>query len=239
MTERAAIDGFDLGRLHDAVLHSIVIDWRAGTVRDRLTCERLFPRRLSLRAEGLTALSCPRAHPWGGSVHVNGATIVPGDPDGARLLAIEMQSGVRRPDPGERLSRDRTVRTWNVSRMRPSRLVWFAVPVTLGALMGLGLVTAVHGYAAAYSYGGAMLIAAVCTLVGVVLLVFGWTRAVGRAFSARRCSSSSVFGAVLGRGRAAPSRAMAPGPLAGHDSGRALTWTQPTWTIRCPWVVPL
>jgi hypothetical protein len=46
--------------------------------------------------------------------------------------------------------------------------------------MGLGLVTAVHGYAAAYSYGGAMLIATVCTLVGVVLLVFGWTRAAGR-----------------------------------------------------------
>jgi hypothetical protein len=93
MTERAAIDGFDLGRLHDAVLHSIVIDWRAGTVEIVLTVSGSSHGRLSLRAEGLTALSCPRAHPWGGSVHVNGATIVPGDPDGARLLAIEMQSG--------------------------------------------------------------------------------------------------------------------------------------------------
>jgi hypothetical protein len=46
--------------------------------------------------------------------------------------------------------------------------------------MGANLVTAVHGYAAAHSYGGAMLIGTVCALVGLVLLLFGWTRRAGR-----------------------------------------------------------
>jgi hypothetical protein len=79
-----------LGRLHDAVLLRIDMEWAEGTVTlDVRTANGLK----QLIVGGVTRLLCPREYPWGRSVCINEVRFGSPPPNGALLLEIEMQSG--------------------------------------------------------------------------------------------------------------------------------------------------
>ena len=82
--------------------------------------------------------------------------------------------------------------------MSVARLAWFGVPVLVGVLLALNLAMAVHGYAAAYSYGAAALIAALSALVGAVFLLFSWTRTIGRRLLVATLLFLIAFGGLWG-----------------------------------------
>jgi hypothetical protein len=84
-----------LTKLHDAVLHSLQLDWQAGSIRLELHAfvnagEPAVP--VVLRAEQVTLLTCPRRNAWGPSKYVNAVRTYPLDTGGVRLQ-LEMQSG--------------------------------------------------------------------------------------------------------------------------------------------------
>jgi hypothetical protein len=79
-------------KLHDATLVRVVLLWD-----EQAEAEMEFrvdgPKSISLKASGVTNLSCPHENPWGPSVSVNevrGPVEVRG---GLQRIEIEIQSG--------------------------------------------------------------------------------------------------------------------------------------------------
>lgn len=75
--------------LHDATLKSIAFDWPTATIRLSFQTGIDISDVLTVVAQDVTDLRCPRVLPWGPSNSVNEVTL---DPQQG-LLAIEMQSG--------------------------------------------------------------------------------------------------------------------------------------------------
>jgi hypothetical protein len=84
-----------LTKLHDAVLHTVQLDWQNGSIRLELHAfvnagEPAVP--VVLRAEQVTLFSCPRQNAWGPSKYVNAARTRSLDA-GRTRLELELQSG--------------------------------------------------------------------------------------------------------------------------------------------------
>jgi hypothetical protein len=74
--------------LHDAVLLDIKVCWKKAVVE--ISFNTSESEKL-IRAEDFKILTCPRALPWGPSVHVNGITHRASQ--NTESIEIEMQSG--------------------------------------------------------------------------------------------------------------------------------------------------
>jgi hypothetical protein len=72
--------------LHDAILHSVVLDWAAAEVNAELAL--LGGIRAILAFHSVTSVVLPRNLPWGSSSAINEAKTLP-----AGEYEIEMQSG--------------------------------------------------------------------------------------------------------------------------------------------------
>jgi hypothetical protein len=79
------------GRLHDATLENIVVDWSKGTVQVNFIT--YFAPIVSIYAQGLSQLIVPHKFPWGPSVSVNDVHWREAIKEGIQRLEIEMQSG--------------------------------------------------------------------------------------------------------------------------------------------------
>lgn len=81
--------------LHDATLKSIVICWESGEVVLSLAMGGPAWDRPRIVATGTVSFTCTREEPWGHSVSVNSATIVPIETSCGtkQRVRIEMQSG--------------------------------------------------------------------------------------------------------------------------------------------------
>jgi hypothetical protein len=80
-----------LEELHDATLVGFEVDWATGELRCRFDVWIGELTAISLRAQNLRNLKCPRLFPWGESVSVNRATTRRSE--NQIVLLIEMQSG--------------------------------------------------------------------------------------------------------------------------------------------------
>ena len=80
-----------LASLHDATLLNVRVEWRTGIALIELAPVEM--EKTTLRATGLRLLRVPRGHPWGSSVSVNVAELMPGENGHSVRLRIEMQSG--------------------------------------------------------------------------------------------------------------------------------------------------
>jgi hypothetical protein len=84
---------FDWSAVHDAVLVSVALEWRAGTADIVMKLQAPPARQLTIHAEGTSWLCCPREAPWGTSVHVNTASAASANDRQHTIVRVEMQSG--------------------------------------------------------------------------------------------------------------------------------------------------
>ncbi len=84
----------DIGwdRLHDATLVAVGTDWASGETHVRIRLSEEAARGAEVRVTGTTLLRCPREQPWGPSVSINEARLLPLQ-GGRKRLEIEVQSG--------------------------------------------------------------------------------------------------------------------------------------------------
>ena len=81
----------DFTDLHDATLVRVVVLWNEDAQAE--LSFRLDRRTLTLKASGVTNLTCPHENPWGPSVSVNELRGPLDVRDGVRRIEIEIQSG--------------------------------------------------------------------------------------------------------------------------------------------------
>ena len=78
--------------LHDATLVSVRLDWATGIAVFSARAALPDAPEVSVTAEGVTNLQCPREQPWGESVSINEVRGPVPHEKGSRL-EVEMQSG--------------------------------------------------------------------------------------------------------------------------------------------------
>jgi hypothetical protein len=78
----------DLPNLHDSILNSIHLDWESGDLRAQIQRDHFD---ITVVAQSLISLDCPRHKPWDPSIYINSAVL--DDGERAQTLTIEMQSG--------------------------------------------------------------------------------------------------------------------------------------------------
>ena len=83
----------EFGRLHDATLLSLSVNWKRRSAEIRLITPTSPSLSRRYRRPGLTHFDVPRLTPWGESASINTAVVQSSQGAKTKRLSVEMQSG--------------------------------------------------------------------------------------------------------------------------------------------------